>query len=142
MASRDPMVTDADYTSAGKRMARLRGRAVAIAARFDRRRSRIIVSLDSGVELTFPPAMADGLSGARPDDLADVVVTPSGLGLHWPRLDADLYLPALLSGVFGTRSLAAATLGAAGGRTRTPEKARAARNNGKRGGRPRRQAGA
>ena len=28
---------------------------------------------------------------------------PNGLGLHWPQLDADLYVPALIEGAFGSR---------------------------------------
>jgi len=74
----------------------------AVAARYDRRVSRIVVTLSNGLEMAFPPHLAEGLADARPADLAIVEVTPAGLGLHWPRLDADLYVPALLQGVFGS----------------------------------------
>ena len=60
----------------------------------------------------------------------------AGLGLHWPVLDADIYVPALLAGVFGSRSWMASVLGAKGGKASTPEKAAAARANGRKGGRP------
>jgi hypothetical protein len=53
-----------------------------------------------------------------------------------PRLDADLYVPALLEGVLGSRRWMAARLGAVGGQARTQAKAAAARANGRRGGRP------
>jgi hypothetical protein len=33
----------------------------AVAARYDRRRSRIVLSLENGVELAFPPELAEGL---------------------------------------------------------------------------------
>ncbi len=72
-----------------------------------------------------------------PADLAEIEISPSGFGIHFPRLDADLYLPALLQGVFGSKAWMAAQLGATGGKARTEAKRAAARVNGKRGGRPR-----
>ncbi len=110
---------------------------VAVSARYDRGRGRIVVGLSTGLELAFPPHMAEGLSGAPPAALADIQITPSGLGLHWPRLDADLYVPGLLEGVFGSRRWMAARLGAAGGRVRSAVKTAASRENGRLGGRPR-----
>ena len=112
----------------------------AVAARYDRRRGRIVVSLSSGLELAFPPHVAEGLAGAAPAALERIEISPSGLGLHWPKLDADLYLPALLEGAFGSKRWMAAQLGAAGGRARSAAKASAARENGRRGGRPRKAA--
>jgi hypothetical protein len=56
------------------------------------------------------------------------------------KLDAHLYLPALMQGIFGTKAWMAAQLGASGGRARSAAKAAAARANGKRGGRPRKAA--
>ena len=96
-----------------------------------------MVSLDTGLELAFPPHLAEGLGHARPDDLTDIEITPSGLGLHFPKIDADLYLPALLEGVFGSRQWMAGLMGQTGGAMRTPAKAAASRENGKLGGRPR-----
>ncbi|MDS3860547.1 DUF2442 domain-containing protein [Thermosynechococcaceae cyanobacterium BACA0444] len=37
-----------------------------------------------------------------PTQLAEVEVSPSGYGLHWESLDADLAVPALMSQVFGS----------------------------------------
>jgi hypothetical protein len=59
------------------------------------------------------------------------------LGLHFPELDADLYVPALLDGLFGSRRWIAAQNGRAGGKVQSEAKAQAARSNGARGGRPR-----
>lgn len=98
----------------------------------------MVVALSTGVELAFRAAIAEGLAGAAEGDLADIEITPSGLGLHWPKLDADLYVPALLEGVFGSKRWMAAKLGAEGGRARSSAKAAAARENGRKGGRPRR----
>jgi uncharacterized protein DUF2442 len=113
---------------------------VAVAARYDRRRDRVILSLNSGVELAFPSHLAEGLQNASPADLAHIELSPSGFGIHFPKLDAHLYLPALLNGVFGSKSWMAAQLGSEGGRSRSRAKTAAARANGKRGGRPRKAA--
>jgi hypothetical protein len=113
----------------------------AVTARYDRRRARIVVSLDSGLELAFSPKLAEGLAEAAPADLMAIEISPSGLGLHWPKVDADLYLPALLKGVLGSPRWTAGLMGREGGRSRTAAKAAAARANGQRGGRPRKTAG-
>jgi hypothetical protein len=131
-------LSDSQIRQAEKRMkARMAATARATSARFDRRRSRIVVSLDNGLELAFPPNMAEGLAGAKPADLAIIEISPTGLGVHWPRLDADLYLPALMNGVFGSRRWMAGLLGAAGGKSTSPAKRSAAQANGRLGGRPR-----
>jgi hypothetical protein len=41
----------------------------------------------------FLPSLAEGLRGVRATALEEMEISPSGLGLHWPRLDADIYLP-------------------------------------------------
>ena len=112
----------------------------AVSARYDRRSERIVVGLNTGVEVTFPPRLAEGLTGASPADLAQIEISPAGLGLHWPRLDADLYVPELLQGVLGSKSWMAKQLGAAGGRARSKAKAAASRENGRKGGRPKKTA--
>jgi hypothetical protein len=135
-------ITDAKIREAEEAMrARMAAGPRAVEARYDRRRARVIVRLDSGLELAFAPELAEGLRQASPADLADIEISPSGLGLHWPRLDADLYLPGLLNGVFGSPRWMAAAMGRLGGQVRTEAKAAAARANGRRGGRPRKTAG-
>jgi len=42
----------------------------------------VVINLKSGATFSFPPALAQGLAGASPEDLAEVEVTPSGDGLH------------------------------------------------------------
>jgi len=136
-------LTDADIKRAEAAMrARMAAGPRAVAARYDRRRARVIVSLEHGVELAFPPDLAEGLAKAAPAALAKIEISPTGLALHWPRLDADLYLPALFEGVFGSARWMAGLMGRRGGRARTAAKAAAARDNGRRGGRPRKAAGA
>lgn len=90
----------------------------AVAARYDRRTGRVVVKLNTEVQISFPPRLAEGLARAAPEDLAVIEISPSGLGLHWPRLDADLYVPGLMAGQLGSKRWMAAQLGAAGGRVR------------------------
>jgi hypothetical protein len=129
-------ITEQALEQAEARMEHLREAGHAVAARYDRKRARVIVALNTGVEVTFPVHLAEGLADAAEDALADITISPAGLGLHWPRLDADLYIPALMQGVFGSKSWMARQLGAQGGRARSAAKTAAARANGKRGGRP------
>ena len=110
-------------------------------AYYDTARSRIIVRLTTGIEIGLAPGEIEGLRQASAEELEAVEVQELGLGIHFPKLDADLYVPALLGGVFGSKRWVATQLGAAGGRTRSPAKAAASRENGKRGGRPRKVPG-
>ena len=135
-------ITELQFERAIERTQEEREAGHVLSARYHRRRRRVVVQLNTGVEVTFPIALAEGLAGASPEDLAEMEVSPTGQGLHWPRLDADLYVPALLRGVLGSRSWMAAQMGAAGGKSRSPAKTAAARENGRKGGRPRRAAGA
>lgn len=135
-----PAITDAQLRQAEARMAAQRAAGpCAASARHDRAAGRIVIALQNGVELSFAPHLAPALAQAGPDDLDRIEVAPSGLGLHFPRLDADLYLPALLAGVLSP--WAASLMGKAGGARTSTAKAAAARANGCLGGRPRKQGG-
>ena len=129
-------VNEQEFAQAQKRMRAQRRTGYAVAARYDSRTSRIVVRLNTGLELAFPPSLAEGLADASPEELADVEISPVGLGLHWPKLDADVYIPALLHGIFGSRRWMAAQLGAVGGRAHSETKAASSRANGRKGGRP------
>jgi hypothetical protein len=84
----------------------------------------------------FRQKTVQGLENAQPIDLAEIEISPSGLGLYFPRVDTDLYIPSLLHGLLGTEKWMAEN-GRKGGRARTEAKITASRENGKRGGRPR-----
>ncbi|WP_324779770.1 DUF2442 domain-containing protein [Thiobacillus sedimenti] len=93
-------VTAADFGLANARAEVTRARfSAARAAWFDDENGRVVVELETGLQLSFRPNRVPGLEGTSPEDLREMVVSPSGLGLHLPRIDADVYLPALL----GTR---------------------------------------
>ena len=113
----------------------------AIAAHYDRKSGRIVIDLSSKLSVTFSPHDAQGLEKAKPSQLEDIEISPSGFGIHFPRIDADIYLPALLEGFLGSRKWMAARLGQGGGRSRSAAKKAAAKANGKLGGRPKKVAG-
>jgi Protein of unknown function (DUF2442) len=112
----------------------------ATGAHYDAARDGIVVELSTGIEISFSPKQAQGLENALSDDLSEIEVTPSGLGLHFPKLDADIYIPALLEGVTGSAQWMAGQMGRMGGASRSASKTLAARENGKRGRRPRKTA--
>jgi Protein of unknown function (DUF2442) len=134
------MVRHDEFEKANTRaVRRLTKGPTAVGARYDRRSDRVVVQLNNDVELSFSPRVAQVLESAKPAQLAKIEISPSGLGLHWPKLDADLYLPALMEGALGSKRWMAARLGSRGGRVRSEAKAVASRENGKLGGRPRKR---
>jgi Protein of unknown function (DUF2442) len=134
-------ITSQEFKQANARAKTLRASTpAATSANFDRKSGNIIVTLSSGVGIFFSPKDAQGLEDATPAQLSQIEITPSGFGLHFPMLDADLYVPAILEGFLGSRKWMAARLGAAGGSSRSKPKAAAARANGSLGGRPRKLA--
>jgi len=111
----------------------------AVSVRYDRRLGRVVLSLSSKLDVMFAPEDIEGLEKATPADLEAIEISPSGFGIHFPKLDADVYLPGLLEGFLGSRAWLAARMGAVGGRSRSAAKRKAAKKNGKLGGRPRKR---
>ena len=133
-------LTDEQFEMAKQRgEARLQG-ARAVTARYDAGRGRVVIALSTGVELGLAPRDVEGLAGASVDSLKSIEIDNQGFGIHFPKLGADLYVPALLEGVLGSRRWMAARLGAAGGQARSSAKATAARENDQQGGRPHKSA--
>jgi hypothetical protein len=112
----------------------------AVSAHYDRASGRVVVELSSKLTVSFSPPDAQGLEDAKPSQLEPIEISPSGFGLHFPRLDADLYVPGLLEGFLGSKKWMAARLGQIGGESRSRAKKAASRANGKLGGRPRKRA--
>jgi hypothetical protein len=108
----------------------------AVAAHYDRTSGRVVIRLSSRLDVSFSPLDAQGLEHARPYQLEPIEISPSGFGIHFPKLDADLYLPGLLEGFLGSRRWMASRLGQTGGKSRSTAKRAAAKANGKLGGRP------
>src|SRR2546422_11721421 len=112
----------------------------AIAAFYDRASGRVVIRLNSKLDVSFSPHDAEGLEHAKPSQLNEIEITPSGFGIHFPKLDADLYLPALLEGFLGSKKWMASRLGQIGGQARSRDKREASRANGRLGGRPKKTA--
>src|SRR3546814_13376458 len=89
------MVTREEYE-----LATARGRVAdeqisrAVEVWYDRKRRQIVVVLADRTGFMFAPEGAEGLENARLKDLAQVEISLAGRGLHFPTLDADLYIPA------------------------------------------------
>lgn len=131
-------LSDADIVranAAGRELLETAARAVN--ARYVAETGLVVLDLTNGCIFGFPAQSVQDLHGASPDNLAVIEVEGKGLSLHWPRLDADLYVPALVAGVFGTRQWMARDMGSRGGSARSEVKTAAARANGAKGGRPR-----
>src|SRR6266850_807728 len=112
----------------------------AVSAHYDRKSGHVVIHLSSKLILSFSPRDAQGLEHASPFQLGEIEITPSGFGLHFPKLDADIYVTGLLEGFLGSRKWMAARLGQAGGQSRSRAKKAASRANGKLGGRPKKTA--
>ena len=81
--------------------ARARGEASlqaprAIAARYLPARDRIEIDLASGWSVQVPRSFSPRLAGASVQDCADVEIVDSGLGLHWPAVDEDWFVPSVI----------------------------------------------
>lgn len=111
-----------------------------VKAHYDAKLRRVIVSLSNHAWFAFRPEDAQGLEHATTAQLKKIEISPSTFGLHFPLIDAQFDITALMQGHFGSRTWMAARLGAAGGASRSKAKVTAARANGKLGGRPRKLA--
>jgi hypothetical protein len=97
----------------------------------------LVLKLSDGRRYVIPREELQGLQSATEEQIGRVEILGGGAGLHWPDLDADLYVPALLQGVYGNKEWMA-QIGRSGGSAKSVAKKEAARANGVKGGRPRR----
>jgi hypothetical protein len=78
-----------------------------VSVRYDPAARLIEVKLNWGYSIQFPPERAQGLEGATDEQLSRVEI--AGVwGIHFPALDADLWVPGLIEGRFGTAKWEAA----------------------------------
>jgi hypothetical protein len=76
---------------------------IAVSARYDPTTGMLVIELKGGAVLSVEPAKCEELAGAGADDLSEIEITPSGKGLYFPRVDADLSVPGLANGIFGSK---------------------------------------
>ncbi len=116
----------------------LAGRPKPESVRYDPASGRIVVEFSNGSAFMVPAHALQDLRDATDDDLADVELLGS-YGLHWEKLDVDFTIPGLMAGIFGTARFMS-EIQSKGGKSRSVAKTAAARENGKKGGRPRKSA--
>jgi hypothetical protein len=131
-------ITKRDIEKARKAEAELGPRI--IAARYRRSSGKLEVEYDNGISIGVPVTMIQDIAtlpeAPTAAALAKIEVSGSGRYIDFPKIDASIYGPAFLQGVFGTKAWMgqlARTMGA----SKSPAKAAAARENGRKGGRPR-----
>ncbi|HEX8672707.1 MAG TPA: DUF2442 domain-containing protein [Longimicrobium sp.] len=129
--------TDAEIEEARERAVRealIEPRAAS--ARYDAATGRIVVELTNGCLFGFVPTERELLTTATPEQLAAVEVDLGGEGLRWEEIDADLSVPGTIAHRLNLAAWAPKFMG-----QRTSEaKSAAARANGAKGGRPKRDA--
>jgi hypothetical protein len=119
--------TEEDFAAITRRTSeRMKRQLLAVAARYDRRGGRVMITLNNGAVVGFPLASLPGLEGATPEDLRQIAVEGGGYGLRVACLDADISVPQLLADQLGSTVM-----------KRTVVRASASRANGRLGGRPR-----
>ena len=57
----------------------------AVSAHYDRKNGRVVISLSSKLDVSFSPRDAQGLENAKPPQLEDIEISPSGFGIRFPR---------------------------------------------------------
>jgi len=134
-----PPLTDRIYTS-GKTSAKNLKSFDVVQAHYDRAHDVLDLTLRGGITIRIPRLQIRELAMAQPKDLAGVEIQLAGDGLSFRKLDVDISVAGLLANELGPLFFRAM-----GRRTRgrtTPKKAAASRENGRKGGRPRKPSAA
>ncbi|MFL9887396.1 DUF2442 domain-containing protein [Paraburkholderia agricolaris] len=126
------------------RLARERGaetarRPAARSASYKPRTKRLEITLTNDISLLVPVAYIEGLHNASAVDLRLIEIFGLGSALVFPALDVVVSVHGLIDGVFGSKAWMR-DIGRSGGSVKSEAKSAAARENGKKGGRPRKAA--
>jgi len=140
MAKHEVITTDAEIDAAIQRASAVADepRVISVEYRPGRGLDLLILQMSDGHRCVLPREDLQGLRNATREQVAKIEILGQGTGLHWPLLNVDLYVPALLSGIYGTRRWMA-EIGRSGGIKTSAAKRRSSRLNGSRGGRPKRR---
>ena len=68
----------------------------AVAARYLPARDRIEIDLASGWSVQVPRSFSARLAAASIHDCEGIEIVDSGLGLHWPAIDEDWFVPSVI----------------------------------------------
>jgi len=135
MAEHEVVTTDAEIEAALKRAKAHDREPLAQTVEHIPGLNLLIVGLSNRRRLVFPIEDLQGLGNATHEQLQNYELLGHGTGIGFPELDVDLYVPALIEGVYGNRRWMA-HLGKKGGKAKTEAKRLAAKANGAKGGRP------
>jgi hypothetical protein len=107
-----------------------------VRVQFEAKADLVSLYFADGLKVSIPRMQLQGLERANQSQLSKIEIVGNGTGLHWPFLDVDHYVPGLLEHRFGTKRWMN-EIGRRGGLAKSAAKAKAARRNGLKGGRPR-----
>lgn len=136
MAEHKVITTDAEIDAVLKKATLHDHDPVALTVEHIPKLNLLIVGLSNHRRLVLPIEDVQGLGGATDKQIQNYELLGRGTGISFPDLDVDLYVPALIEGVYGNRRWMA-QLGQKGGKAKSTAKRLAARANGAKGGRPR-----
>jgi hypothetical protein len=105
-------------------------------AQYQAKEDLVSLYFTDGVRVSIPRKQLQGLERASQPELSKIEIVGNGTGLHWPLLDVDHHVLGLIEHRFGTKKWMNA-IGRRGGLVKSAAKAKAARRNGLKGGRPR-----
>jgi hypothetical protein len=136
MATKHEVITtDEQIDRAVARASRISAQPRALAVEYDPHLDLFVLQLSNGERMVLQRELLQGLEQGSVTQLSHVEITSAGSGLHWPDLDADLYIPNLRDHVYGSESWMA-QIGRRGGAVKSAAKVWSSRENGKLGGRP------
>jgi hypothetical protein len=124
----------AEATRAGEEAMKREPRAKSVV--YESSNKRLIIELLNGRLIGIPVDEIQGLGKASDADILSFELSSLGDSVRWDSLDLEFGIAGLASGVLGNRAWMA-ELGRKGGAVSSEAKAAAARENGRKGGRPR-----
>jgi hypothetical protein len=93
-------LTEDEIEAANRRgVAMLARYPAAVAVHYDCDSACIVISLSNGRKISVSPQEIPGMELTSPEDLNDAEISPQGQGIHFPVIDADIFIPALLDGL-------------------------------------------
>jgi len=138
MAQHKVVTTDAEIEAAVRRAQSEPEEPRIKSVRYVAEMDIFVLQMSDGTYPTLPRKLVQELQGVSRAKAAKVVADRAANAIRWPELDVDLYVPSLVEGIFGTKKWMS-DIGKLGGAVRSKSKSEAARRNGAKGGRPRKE---